>query len=357
MSKQKSNTILLATTLTIILAAQAVSAQETIKATVLSGYTDRTAWVSHLKSFFMPEVNKRLAETGNYTLKYTEAFGTVVKPRGEFDALQNGIGNLGLIVTAFHTDKVPLSSVSYVTPFVSTDLALTSRVNDELTHSIPEMKAGWEKFGLEFLGHMGTIKSYAVLSKEPIEKLDDFQGIKVSGAGLNLRWLEGLGAIGVPSALPKFYQEVNSGVSDALIGWGDVVGAFKLCEAAPHFLSAEMGAVSNFTVVANKRWFDQQPAEVQTVLREVTKEYRDLMAEVTTAGDVKGREACIAQGGTVTELSAEQRQVWADTLPNIATQWAEAADANGLPGTQVLEAYMNKMREANQPIAREWEQN
>lgn len=79
------------------------------------------------------------------------------------------------------------------------------------------------------------------------------------------------------------------------------------------------------------------------------------MAEVTTAGDAKGREACVTQGGTVTELSAEQRQIWADTLPNIAQEWAQAADANGLPGTQVLEAYMEKMREAGQPIARQWD--
>ncbi|MEP5760921.1 MAG: hypothetical protein ABJ327_16730, partial [Litoreibacter sp.] len=116
-----------------------------------------------------------------------------------------------------------------------------------------------------------------------------------------------------------------------------------------------MGAVSNFTVVANKRWFDQQPEEVQVVLREVTKEYRDLMAEVTTAGDAKGREACVAQGGTVSELAADQRQVWADTLPNIAKEWADAADAQGLPGTQVLQAYMEKMRDAGQPIARQWD--
>ncbi|MEP5729966.1 MAG: TRAP transporter substrate-binding protein DctP [Sulfitobacter sp.] len=353
---QKPSFTAIVTTLTMAFAAPNVSAQEQINVTVLSGYTDRTSWVHNLKEFFMPEVNKRLAKTGNYTLKYTEAFGTVVKPRGEFDALQNGIGTLGLIVTAFHTDKVPLSSVSYVTPFVSTDLGLTSEVNDAITHSIPEVKAGWEKFGLEFLGHMGTIKSYAILSKEPIGKLDDFAGIKVSGAGLNLRWIEGLGAVGVPSVLPKFYQEVNSGVSEALIGWGDVVGAFKLCEVAPHFLSAEMGAVSNFTVVANKRWFDKQPEEVQTVLREVTKEYRDLMADVTTQGDINGREACSVQGGSVTELAAEQRQAWADKLPNVAQEWAQAADAKGLPGTQVLETYMAKMREAGQPIARQWDQ-
>ncbi|MEP2530020.1 TRAP transporter substrate-binding protein DctP [Shimia sp.] len=356
MPTQKTKFAAVAATLLMTCAAPIATAQEQIKVTVLSGYTDRTSWVHNLKEFFMPEVNKRLAETGNYSLKYTEAFGTVVKPRGEFDALQNGIGTIGLIVTAFHTDKVPLSSVSYVTPFVSTDLGLTSEVNDAITHSIPEVKAGWEKFGLEFLGHMGTIKSYAVLSKEPIDGLDDFEGIKVSGAGLNLRWIEGLGAVGVPSVLPKFYQEVNSGVAEAMIGWGDVVGAFKLCEVAPHFLSAEMGAVSNFTVVANKRWFDKQPDEVKTALREVTVEYRNLMAEATTAGDAKGREACVAQGGSVTELADDQRQAWADKLPNVAQEWAHASDANGLPGSLVLETYMTKMREAGQPIARQWDQ-
>ncbi|MEP5633586.1 MAG: C4-dicarboxylate TRAP transporter substrate-binding protein [Tateyamaria sp.] len=337
------------------LSAHGVAAQEKINVTVLSGYTDRTAWVRTLKEFWMPEVNKRLAASGNYELNYLEAFGTVVQPRGEFDAIGNGIGNIGLVVTAFHTDKVPLSSVSYVTPFVTVDLALTSEINDALTFSIPEMQAGWEKFNLEFVGHMGAIKSYNVLSKDPIDSLDDFEGIKVSGAGLNLRWLEGLGATGVPTALPKFYQEVNSGVSDALVGWADVVGAFKLCEVAPHFLSADMGAVSNFAMVANKTWFDGLPAEVQTAIREVTPEYRNLLAEVTTAGDANGREACVAQGGSVHEISAEMRQEWADTLPNIAKEWASAIDGTGLPGSDVLTAYMDLMRAADQPIARQWD--
>ena len=334
---------------------QGAMAQEKINVTVMSGYTDRTVWIKTLKDFWMPEVNARLAKTGNYELNYLEAFGSVVQPRGEFDAIGNGIGNIGLVVTAFHTDKVPLSSVSYVTPFVTVDLALASEVNDELTFSIDAMQAGWEKFNLEFIGHMGAIKSYNVMSKEPIETLDDFKGIKVSGAGLNLRWLEGLGATGVPTALPKFYQEMSSGVSDAMIGWADVVGAFKLCEVAPNFLSADMGAVSNFAMVANKPWFDALPEEVQTAIREVTPEYRNLLAKVSTEGDANGREACIEQGGTITDISAEMRQEWADRLPNIAQEWAASIDDAGLPGSEVLAAYMDKMRAANQPIARDWD--
>ena len=65
-------------------------AQEKINVTVMSGYTDRTVWIRTLKEFWMPEVNKRLSAAGNYELNYLEAFGTVVQPRGEFDAIGNG---------------------------------------------------------------------------------------------------------------------------------------------------------------------------------------------------------------------------------------------------------------------------
>ncbi|MEP5153807.1 hypothetical protein [Planktotalea sp.] len=91
-------------------------------------------------------------------------------------------------------------------------------------------------------------------------------------------------------------------------------------------------------------------------MREITPLYRDELARQSTLGDQNGRTACIEQGGTITELPAEQRQIWAETMPNIAKEWAQAADANGLPGTEVLTTYMTKMREANQPIARHWDQ-
>ena len=59
--------------------------------------------------------------------------------------------------------------------------------------------------------------------------------------------------------------------------------------------------------------------------------------------------------GEIHEVSAELRQNWADSLPNIAREWAAAADGNGLPGSKVLEAYMDMMRDADQPIARQWD--
>ncbi|MFT5064579.1 MAG: C4-dicarboxylate-binding protein DctP, partial [Reinekea sp.] len=43
-----------------------VVAQETVSAVVIDGYPDRALWVKEFTNFFIPEVDRRLAETGNY---------------------------------------------------------------------------------------------------------------------------------------------------------------------------------------------------------------------------------------------------------------------------------------------------
>ncbi len=336
-------------------ASTAALAAKDIKLTVLSGYAPNAAWVRVFKEYWMPEVNRRLAEKGAYNIVYTEVFGTVVKPRGELDGVQQGLGDIGLVVTAFHADKFPLESISFVTPFVSTDAALNARTYDALAAKFPKWRDNWDRYNMVLLGYMGSVPNYAVLSRAPIKTIDDLKGKKIAGAGLNLRWVEGIGATGVPSALTKFYSDTKSGVSDGMLAWGDAVGAFKLCEAGPYFLKLSMGAVTSFAVAANKRTWNGLPDEVRTVMKDVTARYRDELARQATAGDSKGLDACKAQGGTIVEMSDGERQRWAAALPNIAKEWADDADKRGFPGNEALKAYMDIMRDNKQPIARHWD--
>jgi len=182
---------------------------------------------------WIPEVNRRLAEQGNYQIEFNRAYGTVVRPRGEMDAVANGIADIGLVVPVFHANRVPLSVISYVTPFASTDLELNARIMDQLAAEFPEFNDSFLKYNQELLGHMGTIQTYTVMSKEPIRSLADFEGLKIAGAGLNLRWIEGVGTVGISSALSAWYGDVDSGLANAMLAWPEAVGAHKLCEAAP----------------------------------------------------------------------------------------------------------------------------
>jgi hypothetical protein len=57
-------TVMLAVLATMV--ALPVTAQETVSAVAIDGYPDRALWVKEFSSFFIPEVDRRLAEAGNY---------------------------------------------------------------------------------------------------------------------------------------------------------------------------------------------------------------------------------------------------------------------------------------------------
>jgi TRAP-type C4-dicarboxylate transport system substrate-binding protein len=310
------------------------------------------------KEYFMPEVDRRLAEAGGeYDIDWTEGFsGTVVKPRGELEAIETGIGDVGIVVTAFHVDKVPLYNVAFVTPFVSHDLLLVVRTVDELTDRFPEMRQSWDAYNQVYLAATGTVDTYQVVTSEPVRTLSDFQGMKIGGAGPNLLWLEGIGATGVNSTLAEWYNGIKNGIYEGSIVWAEAAGNFKLYEVAPHYLKANLGAVNSFAVTVNKDVWDGLPDAVQKVLQEVATDYRDESARFVMAGAAKGVQTYKDNGGEIFELPESERAMWAAALPNIAGNWADDMEAKGLPGRAILADYMRIMREAGQPIARQWDQ-
>ena len=65
------------------MAAMPVAAQQKISAVVIDGYPDRALWVKEFTNFFIPEVDRRLAETGDYVMEWQENYGgSIVKPKG-----------------------------------------------------------------------------------------------------------------------------------------------------------------------------------------------------------------------------------------------------------------------------------
>jgi hypothetical protein len=65
--------------------------------------------------------------------------------------------------------------------------------------------------------------------------------------------------------------------------------------------------------------------------------------------------AALAEGGgTVTELSPEERARWANALPQVADAWASDADGRGLAGSEVLDAYISALKEAGVDLPRDW---
>ena len=329
---------------------------ETIRSVVIDGYPARALWVQEVTNFFIPEVDRQLAETGNYRIKWQEAYGgTIVKPKGVLEGVRLGLGDIGIVTTVFHSSKLPSQAISAATPFVVADARAVAKAVDEIAREFPAVQAEFDAQNQVYLATGVVFDTYQIFSKEPISTLSDIQGDKVAGAGMNLRYLEGIeGAVGVRGGLTDFYSMLQTGLVDHAILWPEAARTFRIAEVAPYMLKVDLGAVNSKTITVNRDYWNSLPDEVQAVLKEVAVLYRDHVAGIAMDRAEESQRAYVAAGGTIIEMDPEERATWANAMPNIAREWAAGLDASGQPGTEMLNAYMTKLKNAGFEPVRDW---
>ena len=333
-----------------------VTEPEIIPLIAVDSYATTALWAHVFVDYFIPEVDRRLAASGNYQIRWNKAFGgTIAKTRGVLDSLQYDLADIGIITTPYHPDKVPFHNLPYVTPLVTSDLGLTARTMSGLIEKYPILKDQWKTYRLVFLTTAGSIDTYQVLTNFPVSSLEDFKGRKIGGVGLNLRLLTGLDAAAVSSGLSDWYNNLATGLIDGLIGWAESSIAYRLYEVAPYMVDVRLGAVPTKTIVMNERTWERLPAEVQSTIMATAADYRDELARETNRRSERSIKQYQELGGTIIRLSDEQRRAWAMSLPNIAKEWADDMESRGLPGHDILRDYMDIMRANNQPIMRHWD--
>jgi len=333
-----------------------VQATETISLTAVSGYPPTAGWVRDFEGYFVPAVDAALAINGNYQINWNKAFsGQIAKPGEELEAVQNGLADMGLAVVTLETDKVPLYTIQYYTPFTTNNVALESAIMDQLAAKHPEMPALWDAVNQVPLASTGVVDSYQILSKIKIDSLDDLKGAKVGAAGPNQAWVQGLGAVPVAQNMTTAYNDVKTGVYDAMVLHAGAAVNAKLYEVAPYLVLVNFGAAVSFEVTVNKDVWAKLPAEVQDTLRTVAKQYAIVTAKGGELDGVLGKQAYPEHGGTVITVSDDDRRKAAAAMPNFAQAWAAQMDAKGLNGTAILKDYMNAMRAAGEPVMRDWD--
>jgi len=330
-------------------------AQEVIPLTALSGYSANALWVRMFTTKFIPEAERQLARTGNFRIDWNTPFGTVARPGGAFDAIQYDLGDIGIIVTPFHADKLPFFNISYVTPFVTTDIGLVVRTVSDLNDRYPGLKTSWQDYRQVYLITAGLVDMYQAVMSSPIESLEDFKGRKMSGVGMNLRYFEGLGTVAVPSSVADFYTNIATGLTAGAIVWPEAIMGYRLNEVGPYMVDVRLAAVSSVALSANQRTWDRLPQEVRDALLAAAVVYRDELALETVRRSSRAMKAFEEEGGTIISLTPEQRQRWASSIPDLAGNWVEGMEARQLPGRQLLRDYMEIMRANDQPVMRHWD--
>lgn len=335
-----------------------VSAAESIRLIAVDSDSASSLWVRVFLEYFIPEVDRRLIEAGGeYEIEWNPAFGgTIAKARGVLDSLQYDLADIGIVTTPYHPDKLPFYSLPYITPFVSNDIGLIARTMTDLTHKYPEIRDSWSAYDVHYLTTAGSIDTYNILLADPVEAFEDLRGKKIGGVGLVLLFLEGSGAVGVSSALIEWYNNMATKLMSGTIVWPEAVTAYRLYEVAPYMLDIRFGGAASKAIAMNNRTWERLPEEVQTVLQDVANTYRDELAAETDKISQHAFDVFSQEGGVLIPVTDQQRQEWANNLPDLAGDWVKTMEAKGFPGQEILNDYMQIMRDSKQPVMRQWDQ-
>ena len=177
-------------------------------------------------------------------------------------------------------------------------------------------------------------------SVRPVEKAEDVAGLKlrVMENKYHLATFEAFGASPTPMAFAEVYTALQTKQIDGQDNPITITCTSKFYEVQKYYSLIEDLFCGN-CVVVNAAWFHSLPESYQTALREAAHdmivEQRRLIDE-NEAGYIEEMEA---GGCAVNELTAEQKQVFADATQSVRDMFVEEFGEEGTKMLELAEKY------------------
>ena len=280
--------------------------------------------------------------------------GSLAKTKETLDTVKTGIAELGLLNVPHYPDKLPLINMQPPAFFAPADQQVLLKVYADMFKN-PAVVNDAERYGLKIICPApSTTKDLG--STTPIKTFADLKGKKVGTVGV---WypkaLSAAGAVPVTTGAPAMYQSLQTGLIDTVIIGVGSIKAFKLNEVAKEITWVGTGAEIVGMTVMNRDAWEELPPDIQKVFLDTAQDALQWNAEEMDRYTERGAQAIKESGGTFYEFSFEEKVKWANAMSNLPKEWADEMDAKGMPGTEVMQLFIDTCEKYGHEWPRKWE--
>ena len=196
------------------------------------------------------------------------------------------------------------------------------------------MKDSMQRRGLQGLAfwHNGMKQMSA---NKPLLSPSDASGLKfrVQNSDVLKAQMAAMGGSPQPMAFSEVYGALQTGVVDGQENtWSNIYGR-KFFEVQDGVTETNHGII-DYLVVTSVDWLDSLDADVRdqflTIVEEVTQTRNSESSKV----NADAKQAIIDAGGTVRQLSAEQRQEWVDVMKPVWEQFKDDVGQENIDAAQ-----------------------
>ncbi|PHR90481.1 MAG: hypothetical protein COA78_35235 [Blastopirellula sp.] len=306
-----------------------------------------TVYVNVVDEFFVPEVKRRVEAETDHTITFVEAYGGAIAGVAEtLEAVQTGLLDIGAYCFCFEPAKLFLHNFPYYAPFGPQDSEQSMEITRRVYDRVPALTEIFEKnYGQMLLGLSGW-DNYHLGTTKPWKTIADLKDVKIGGAGPNLPWLKYVGAVPVQSTLPEGYLALSTGVYDGWLMFPSAYYGFKFYEPAPVYTMIGFGPMAVIGLTMGTKSFNRLPKDVQKIILEVGREYEVQSGISNNKKQKIGLAKLKEAGATLQSISEETRTAWATSLAGFPTEQAKEAESRGLPGMEVMKAYLEEVDKA-----------
>jgi tripartite ATP-independent transporter DctP family solute receptor len=169
----------------------------------------------------------------------------------------------------------------------------------------------------------------ATNSKHPIQKHEDFQGLKFRAiqAKISQETVKALGANPVPLAVPELYTALETRTVDGQGTPSAVIAALKLNEVQK-YLSLTKHSYGAFVPLVSKKFWDGLTPADQAALREAALETRGFQRGVAREQAKSAEASMAAKGLLINDVSPAERQRMRDKVKPVWDMFAKDVGAD-----------------------------
>ncbi|MGD8910446.1 MAG: TRAP transporter substrate-binding protein [Chromatiales bacterium] len=271
-------------------------------------------------------LGKNIEELSNGRIKVQVLFsGEGVGTSGLLGAVKSGLITMGAPFQSMHAGELPAGIVEIGLPGGTADTdALYTLFHDK----------GWDKILEKAYGAQGMVwlEPYIqppvyVLTKKPINSIEDFKGLKIRAPGAYGKFLRKLGASPASMAWSEIYTSLATGVIDGSIGSNMIDHRDgNHVEVAKYMYKLPLAGAQVLPIVVNRSAWSKLDDELKAAVRKAT----EIHAQEQLTYSKKWESEAIAEMEKKgmkwsADPSDADKEAWADAG---ASLWDEYANAD-----------------------------
>ena len=272
------------------------------------------------------------ATNGKLTFKEYGA-GSLHGAKDGFKAVRSHITDYATCFVAHEARGFPFTK-AFELPFVSPSNPLAGvRIVAELAPKY--FKPEFENRDVYF-GYMVLVGTADIMSRKPIRKLEDMQGLKIIAQGFDPLAAKALGAVIVNIPYPDIYASFQQGIVDAVLWVDPGFVPFKIYELAKYHTTLNISAQHIDTCI-NQQSFDSLPKELKQTFYGFQQRIAYAVAKrVGVDFRAKAMEIYKKNGVEMITLPPEEIDRWKAAMKPVLEQWVDKHEAKGLPARELL---------------------